>query len=131
MILLSTSLASAAFSWAGVAFDVGAGLPISDDARVFLNITNSNPPSRDSLERERYEFAQATCKGYSVNLNSSGGRVAEDSSCGGNARKLLEDVRASGAEERDSVGSEVRTAGDHGPIGSWWVVDSEAQVAGC
>ncbi|HEV8699688.1 MAG TPA: hypothetical protein VGV60_00260 [Candidatus Polarisedimenticolia bacterium] len=40
MILLSTSLASAAISWAGVAFDISVGLPISDDAKVFLNITN-------------------------------------------------------------------------------------------
>lgn len=39
-ILLSASLASAAISWAGVAFDVSVGLPISDDAKIFLNITN-------------------------------------------------------------------------------------------
>ncbi len=40
LILLSTSLASAVLSWAGVDFDVSVGLPISDDAKVFLNITN-------------------------------------------------------------------------------------------
>ncbi len=29
-----------AWAWAGVTFDVSAGLPIGDDAKVFLNVTN-------------------------------------------------------------------------------------------
>jgi len=40
MILVATPLASASLSWAAVSFDVSVGLPIGDDARLFLNITN-------------------------------------------------------------------------------------------
>jgi hypothetical protein len=39
-ILIVVPLASMSSTWAGVSFDVSAGLPIGDDAKLFLNITN-------------------------------------------------------------------------------------------
>ena len=39
-IVPALSLASASFFWAGVNYDVSVGLPVGDDSKVFLNITN-------------------------------------------------------------------------------------------
>ncbi len=40
LVVLGTMMASVCVSWAGVSFDVSVGLPLGDDAKVFLNVTN-------------------------------------------------------------------------------------------
>ena len=40
MLLIAVSLISASSSWAGVSYDVSVGLPIGDNAKLFLNMTN-------------------------------------------------------------------------------------------